>query len=84
MYGSTDLTAKDHVVLLPCHQGSIHPPDARTATATTNIEVGLLDGLHKDHIPTCVPSVEPTPDDGLDIVEVVNSPHPTKDDCLKD
>ncbi len=71
-------------MVLPCHQGSILPPQACAASTTTNIEVCLLNGLHKGHMPTRVPSIKPTPDDGLNIVEAVNSPHPTKDDGLKD
>jgi hypothetical protein len=57
---------------------------AGAAYPTANIEVCLLNGLHKGHMPTRIPSIKPTPYYGLDIVEAVNSPHPTKDDSLKD
>jgi hypothetical protein len=54
------------------------------ASITTNIKVCLLNSLHKGHMPTHLPSIMPTPDDGLDIVEAVNYLHLTKDDGLKD
>ncbi len=46
--------------------------------------VGLLYGLHNGHIPTCIPSVELTPDDGLDVVKAVNAPDSMKGAGLED
>ncbi len=71
-------------MVLPCHQSSINPPHACPTTTTTSVEVGLLEGLHKGHIPTCIPSVKPTPDDGLDVMKAVNAPDSTKDAGLED
>ncbi len=67
----------------PCHQGSINPPHACPTATTTRIEVGLLDGLHKGHVPTCILSIKPTPDDGLGVVKAVNAPDPMKDAGLE-
>ncbi len=33
---------------------------------------------------TRVPSVKTAPDDGFDVAEVVDAPHPTEDDGLED
>jgi hypothetical protein len=46
-HGSTDLPTKDHVVVLPCKQGFVGPSHTRATAPTTDIEVGLLDGLHQ-------------------------------------
>jgi hypothetical protein len=79
-----DLAAKDHAVVLPCRQENINLLHMRPTATTTSVEVGLLNGLHKGQVLTCVPSIEPTPDDGLDIVKAVNTPDPTKGTGLED
>jgi hypothetical protein len=64
-HSSMDLSAKDHNMVLPCHQGSILTPFAWPATTTTNVEVGLLHLFHKSNIVPRIPGIEPTQMIGL-------------------
>ena len=60
-------------MILPSHRGSIVPPCTRPSTPASDVKVGLLNVFDQCNIPTVVPSIKPTLDDWLDIVESTDS-----------
>jgi hypothetical protein len=79
-----DLATKDHVVELSCKQERILLSNSHSSCPTTHVKVCLLNFLYKGHTPCCVPGVQPTPNDQLDIVEPIDSTDAAKDDPLED
>ena len=60
-------------MILPRHRGSIIPPFTHPSTPASDVKVGLFNVLDQCNIPILVPSIQPTPDDWLDIVESTDS-----------
>ena len=83
-HGGTDLSAKDHVVVLPRNGGSILHPCAWPSTATADVEGGLFHLPHEGNKAFRVPRVESTPDDRLDVVEAGDPADSPKDARLED
>ena len=83
-HGGTDLSAKDHVMILPRNFGSILLPCVWPPTTSADIKGGLFHLPHKGHIAFRIPRVKSTPDDRLDIVEAGDSTDSPKNARLED
>ena len=85
-HGGMDLSTRDHVIWyyflaieVVYSRRALAPPPA-----ASNIKSGLFHLPCKSHIAPCIPSVKPTPDDWLDVVETGDPPDSPKDARLED
>ena len=58
-HGGTDLSTKDHVMVLPCNCGSILLPCAWSLSASADVKVGLFHLPYEGHIALPTPSRGP-------------------------